>query len=138
MNLQKSKKQMYITLGVIAFCWLLMLGYTIVAAVDIYADNTVSNTTSALMIYIPSFAIAFGALASHWTWVFTEEPAFGLSRLAALLILLGIIGVIAIFGKHLRDIPLTLNFFFGYVLGILFFPQKISIEVAKYTLPFFN
>ena len=129
---------MYITIGVISFCWLLMLGYTILASVDIYADNTISNVTSALMIYIPSFAITFGALSSHWTWVFTQEPIFGLSRIVALLILLSIIFTVAIFGTYFRQIPLTVNFFIGYILGILLFPQKIGINMAKYTLPFFN
>lgn len=130
---------MYITISVISFCWLLMLGYTILASFDIYADNTISNTTSALMYYIPSLCIAFGALCSHWTWVYTEAPILNLSRLQGILILLGIIGLCAIFTKTIREeLNLTILFFIGYVLGILFFPQKLSLDVAKYTLPFFN
>jgi len=123
------------TVLIIAAAWGTMAGWTIYASVDVYENNTISNVTTALMLWAPALAAALGSVSGHWTWP-AEAPALGLSEHGAMWLQFWLIWVAVLLTPLLRKVPLPVTFAAYYVSAHYLWPQDIDQQVARNILPF--
>lgn len=139
-GLKKDPKRVMFTVLIFIIPVILWLGYTIYAAMDSYADNTLSNVVLALQMWSPMLTAMFGSLMGHWTWSREVDifgsPLFSLWFLIVLVVALGLTS--PLFRPYLEDKEWILAIVFQvyYILGHFLWPQDLSFNTAKSIIPF--